>query len=80
MKTLGVPYSEDEIAHAAEDARSQGEQIAADLATSGATVASDSDMVALIAYLQRLGLKPAAAPGGANVSMNETGPAPATEK
>jgi cytochrome c oxidase cbb3-type subunit I/II len=78
MKTLGVPYTDEEIQHGTDDARSQGAQIAADLATSGANVANDSDLVALVAYLQRLGVKPEPAAGvGANVSLNEAGHAPA---
>ena len=36
MKSIGVPYTDDEVAHAAADARSQADEIAADLATSGA--------------------------------------------
>jgi cytochrome c oxidase cbb3-type subunit I/II len=80
MKTLGVPYTDDEVAHAAEDARTQAAQITADLATSGANLANDSDMVALVAYLQRLGVKPAPAPSGSNVSMNDPAHAPAPEK
>ncbi|HEY2518252.1 MAG TPA: cytochrome-c oxidase, cbb3-type subunit I [Polyangiaceae bacterium] len=72
MKSIGVPYTDAEIAGGADDARTQGGEIARDLETSGAPAASDSDLVALIAYLQRLGVKPAApAAGGTNVSMKE---------
>jgi cytochrome c oxidase cbb3-type subunit I/II len=72
MKSIGVPYGDAEVARAAEDAKAQGAEIAADLASTGATVAPDSDLVALIAYLQRLGVKPEdAAKGGLNVSMKE---------
>jgi len=79
MKTLGVPYTDDEIARGTDDAKAQAALIAADLATSGANVPADSDMVALIAYLQRLGVKPAPTPAGSNVSLNETGHAPAAK-
>jgi cytochrome c oxidase cbb3-type subunit I/II len=80
MKSLGVPYTDDQIAHGADDARLQAGGIAADLATSGASVANDSELVALIAYLQRLGVKPPLPPAGANVSLNETGTAPAAKE
>ncbi len=81
MKTLGVPYTDEQIAHGVDDAHAQAAEIAADLATSGANVANDSDLVALVAYLQRLGVKPApAATGPSNVSMNDTGPAPAAKE
>jgi cytochrome c oxidase cbb3-type subunit I/II len=73
MKTLGVPYTPEEIARGADDARTQAAAIAADLATSGANVANDSEIVALVAFLQRLGVKPAPAGGAPNVSMNEAG-------
>jgi cytochrome c oxidase cbb3-type subunit I/II len=59
MRTLGVPYTREEIARSAADARAQGELVAHDLASSGVDVAPDTEMVALIAYLQRLGKKPA---------------------
>ena len=70
MQTLGVPYTDDgDRARGADDAQAQGAQIAADLATSGVNVPADSEMVALIAYLQRLGVKPAPTTGGSNVSL-----------
>jgi cytochrome c oxidase cbb3-type subunit I/II len=57
MRTLGVPYTDEEIARAAFDADQQGQRIAEELAQGGVTVAPDSEIVALIAYLQSLGLK-----------------------
>jgi cytochrome c oxidase cbb3-type subunit I/II len=70
MKAIGVPYTEDEIARAADDAKAQAAAIASDLASNGANVANDSDLVALIAYLQRLGVQPpASGKDGVNVSM-----------
>jgi cytochrome c oxidase cbb3-type subunit I/II len=71
MKSIGVPYADPDIEGAADDARAQGDQIAADLASAGAEgAAPDSDMVALIAFLQRLGKAPEApAKAGTNVSM-----------
>jgi cbb3-type cytochrome oxidase cytochrome c subunit len=58
MRTVGVPYTDAEIAGAADDARSQGQIVARDLAEGGVTVDPESKMVATIAYLQRLGQKP----------------------
>ncbi len=55
MKKLGVPYSEDEIAEAPQAAREEANGIAAGLKEAGETVAPDTDLIALIAYLQRLG-------------------------
>jgi Cu2+-exporting ATPase len=58
MKTIGVPYSDAEIAAASTDARTQGEGIAKDLHLAGVDVAPDSELVAVTAYLQRLGAAP----------------------
>ena len=59
MKTLGTPYTANEVANSAGLAQQQAEAIANDLAASGVTVAWDTEMVALIAYMQRLGKHPA---------------------
>jgi cytochrome c oxidase cbb3-type subunit I/II len=60
MTTLGVPYDEapypanyDQVAN--DDLKKQAEEIAADLNTNGIDVTSDKEIIALIAYLQRLG-------------------------
>jgi cytochrome c oxidase cbb3-type subunit I/II len=55
MRSVGVPYDDHAIDTAVEDARTQGKEISADLRTAGVEVASDAEMVAVIAYLQRLG-------------------------
>jgi cytochrome c oxidase cbb3-type subunit I/II len=55
MRTLGVPYTDAMVAAAATDERAQAESITRDLADNGARATPDSEMVALIAYLQRLG-------------------------
>jgi cytochrome c oxidase cbb3-type subunit I/II len=60
MKTLGVPYTDAEVASAAADARAQGEAIAKDLRDQGVEVSPDADIVALVAYLQHLGKPPVA--------------------
>ena len=57
MKTLGVPYEPQTITDAREIALAQAQTIAADLDKTGAVkVAAESEIVALIAYLQQLGL------------------------
>jgi len=65
--TLGVPYTPDEVKGAAELARQQGRQIAQSIAEQGGPKGLDETrLVALIAYLQRLGTdikKPSAAAG-----------------
>jgi cytochrome c oxidase cbb3-type subunit I/II len=58
MRTLGVPYKHEEVDTAAATLTAQGEQIAAELAKDGVKLAPDSEMAALIAYLQRLGRGP----------------------
>jgi cytochrome c oxidase cbb3-type subunit I/II len=58
-KSIGVPYAPESIASASSDARAQAESIAKDLAESGVAVEPDTEMVALIAYMQRLGQTPA---------------------
>jgi cytochrome c oxidase cbb3-type subunit I/II len=58
MSKLGVPYTAEDFATAAENGLSQGRLISADLATQSVELASDSEMAAIIAYLQRLGRGP----------------------
>ena len=58
MKTLGVPYSDAEVRAASSDAKAQAAEVRAELEKAGARPAADTEMLALIAYLQRLG-KPA---------------------
>ncbi len=55
MRAVGVPYRPAELSAAREIAQAQAQAIAADLSANGAPVAPDSEAVALIAYLQRLG-------------------------
>ncbi len=59
MRVIGVPYTDAEISGAAADARTQGAEIAKALAAEGVTVPPDSEMVAIIAYVQSIGRKPA---------------------
>jgi cytochrome c oxidase cbb3-type subunit I/II len=55
MRSLGVPYTDEDVELAGALAKQQGQEIVDDLAKDGAKVAADSEMVALIAYLQSLG-------------------------
>ena len=55
MQTLGVPYTQADIDSAEANQRKQAQTIVADLAKSNITVDWDSEMVAMIAYLQRMG-------------------------
>jgi cytochrome c oxidase cbb3-type subunit I/II len=55
MKTLGVPYTDAQIASASADYRAQADLIVKELATSGVNAKADSKVVALIGYLLRLG-------------------------
>jgi cbb3-type cytochrome c oxidase subunit II len=69
LRTLGVPYTDDEIANAVVLAETQARTIAEEVATQGGPAnLHDREIVAVVAYLQRLGtdLK-AAAPAQAAV-------------
>ncbi len=73
MKTLGVPYTDGDVTGAEENARAAGEKIAAGLKReTGADVSADSQMTALIAFLQRLGRVPEAPK---TASLDATAPA-----
>jgi cytochrome c oxidase cbb3-type subunit I/II len=56
MRSVGVPYTAQQVQGASADASAQGNDIANDLKKEGATVDPQSEIVALIAYLQRLGV------------------------
>jgi cytochrome c oxidase cbb3-type subunit I/II len=55
MRTLGVPYPDGYENQANADLQKQAEAIALDLQKNGAPVEPDKEIIALIAYLQRLG-------------------------
>jgi cytochrome c oxidase cbb3-type subunit I/II len=56
MRTLGVPYGDDDIGGAIESARRQATQIAAKIAAdNGPSGLEDKEAIAIIAYLDRLG-------------------------
>jgi cytochrome c oxidase cbb3-type subunit I/II len=56
MKALGVPYTDDDVKNAVADARNQAKQIAAGLdKDSGLPKLEERQIIAVIAYLQKLG-------------------------
>ena len=55
LRAIGVPYEPAEIDGAAAAAQSQADLIAADLKAQGETPDAQSELIALIAYLQRMG-------------------------
>ncbi|MEC9131661.1 MAG: cytochrome-c oxidase, cbb3-type subunit II, partial [Verrucomicrobiota bacterium] len=55
MQTLGVPYSREDIENAVKDLKNQAKQIGDGLAAQGVLDSEDKEIVALIAYMQRLG-------------------------
>ena len=55
MQTLGVPYPEGYDKIAVDDLKAQAEKIAAGLKESGIDVSADKEIIAMIAYMQRMG-------------------------
>ena len=56
LQRVGVPYSDEQIARAITDAQAQADEIATGVAaTGGPADLQDKEIVALVAYLQRLG-------------------------
>jgi cytochrome c oxidase cbb3-type subunit I/II len=55
MQTLGVPYPEGYDQKAEEDLKVQAESISAELKSSGIDLPADREMIAVIAYLHKLG-------------------------
>jgi cytochrome c oxidase cbb3-type subunit I/II len=55
MRKLGVPYSDEAIASSQKDAEAQAQRITDGLNAAGEKAAPDSEIIALIAYLQKLG-------------------------
>jgi cytochrome c oxidase cbb3-type subunit I/II len=58
MQKLGVPYTHADVDGAELRQKAQAETVVADLAAQGVQVAWDSEMVAIVSYLQRLGRGP----------------------
>ncbi len=66
LKTVGVPYTADQIQNAEQDAKAQAKKIAdALVAQGGPRNMEDREIVAMIAYLQKLGKAAPAAPAAA---------------
>jgi cytochrome c oxidase cbb3-type subunit I/II len=55
MKTLGVPYEENQITHAIRDLNLQAKEIQTQMAGEKIKIGANKEIIALIAYLQRLG-------------------------
>lgn len=55
LKKAGVPYSEADVEGVAASMTAQGQEIVNSLAAANLTTTADTEIVALIAYLQRLG-------------------------
>jgi cytochrome c oxidase cbb3-type subunit I/II len=55
MQSLGVPYPAGYDALANADLTKQAQGIADNLKTSGIKISSDKEIIALIAYMQRMG-------------------------
>ncbi len=55
MRVLGVPYSNEDVENSLDDVAKQAAEITKDLAANQVEVQSDREIIALIAYLQRLG-------------------------
>ena len=55
MKTLGVPYTDGQITHAVSDLNRQAKEIQTQMETEKIKIGADKEIIALIAYLQRLG-------------------------
>jgi cytochrome c oxidase cbb3-type subunit I/II len=64
MQKLGVPYSNAQIDTAAADLEAQAKLVSADLKAQGVDLPWDRELVALIAYLQKLGKQAPPAPDG----------------
>jgi cytochrome c oxidase cbb3-type subunit I/II len=58
MRKLNVPYTEEDVKNAPQELEKQAAQIAERLDKEGYTGAADKEVVAVIAYLQRLGKLP----------------------
>ncbi|HJW33890.1 MAG TPA: cytochrome-c oxidase, cbb3-type subunit I [Holophagaceae bacterium] len=79
LKTTGVPYTADQIQNAEQDARAQAKKIADGLvAQGGPRNMEDREIVALIAYLQKLGKAAPVAPASAPAAPPVPAAAPQT--
>jgi cytochrome c oxidase cbb3-type subunit I/II len=72
LRRLGVPYPEGYETKAVADAQTQAKEIAERLGKEGFPTAPDREIIALIAYLQRLGTDIKAAPPAQPLAQNVT--------
>jgi len=79
MRSLGVPYSQDEILNAEKNAKAQAEKIGKELEIEGLKNIQSKEVVALIAYLQRLGTDIKGNEVGTPVKVNSTMVSPRVE-
>ena len=72
LRTVGVPYADDEIANAATLARTQAAAVAASVVEQGGPSGlEDKEIAAVVAYLQRLGTFLEAAPAEDDLEAHE---------
>ncbi len=69
MQRIGVPYSNADLDGAEADLHRQADTIVTDLAAQGIETRWNSEIVAMIAYLQRLGRGPQTPKEGAHVPV-----------
>ncbi len=63
LQRIGVPYSDEEVQNAVQTAQAQAQEIASEVAAQGGPAGiEDKEIVAMVAYLQRLGSDLRAAP------------------
>ncbi len=73
LRKTGVPYSDADIGNAAKSIEAQAKKVVANLAVGSITNAPpDREIIALIAYLQRLGTDIKALPGTNAVAATQT--------
>ena len=73
LRRLGVPYPDGYERQAEADLRAQAGKIADGLTRGGLDAAADREIVALIAYLQRLGTDISAAPSASAAHASDGG-------
>lgn len=74
MQTLGVPYSEQDVVNSIEQAKNQAKEISDELAdgdTAQAELLATKEIIALIAYIQRLGVDYGSLPEEETISTEQ---------
>ncbi len=88
LKRVGTPYTDEQVASVADSLTAQGTRIAQSLATTGIQTEPNREIIALIAYLQRLGqdgkrhleAQQTGAAGSSAAAAAPAAAAPATER